>query len=172
MSCYVMLCKKRPLSFIMFPRAPLKSWNLATFKSSKSCFNSQLVGVKPESYFVQLAMACAYFDGLCAKQLQHSSLHAKPLTTHEDPGGMFWSVNDMPVLGGFWTTMIVKQFTRRWPLLVVGELIAVYDSLRAPIRKPWELPNQTKLAREHTVGILQGSLQVRLCCFLVRFPSL
>lgn len=115
---------------------------------------------------------CLYFDGLCAKQLQHSLLHAKPLTTHEDPGGMFWSVNDMPVLGGFWTTMIVKQFTRRWPLLVVGELIAVYDSLRAPIRKPWELPNQTKLAREHTVGILQGSLQVRLCCFLVRFPSL
>lgn len=96
-----------------------------TFKSSKSCFNSQLVGVKPESYFVQLAMACAYFDGLCAKQLQHSLLHAKPLTTHEDPGGMFWSVNDMPLLEGFWTTMIVKQFTRRWPLLVVGELIAV-----------------------------------------------
>jgi len=73
MSCYVMLCKKRPLSFIMFPRAPLKSWNLVTFKSSKPCFDSQIVGVKREKYLVQLAMACAYVDGFCMVLCQATS---------------------------------------------------------------------------------------------------
>ncbi len=37
----------------------------------------------------------------CARRLEHSLLHPKPSTKHEDPGKIFWSGKDMPVVGGW-----------------------------------------------------------------------